>query len=108
MNEEGIDRIKKIREKEESINKSIEEAKLECRKRTESERNNAEKAYRDLENSLQIKYDLAVKEKKVEFEKIMASTVSEEKENASRIKLNIDKKSIMEMLFTVMKEYLSE
>ena len=108
MNADGIDKIKKIRETEESVNRSIEDKKQKCREMTESEKAKAEKEYKDLEDSLQIKYELALKEKKAEFDKLMQEKVREENEKVAGIRLNIDSKSTVDMLLGIMKDYVSE
>ena len=108
MNADGIDKIKKIRETEESVNRSIEEEKQKCREMTESEKAKTEKEYKDLEDSLQIKYELALKEKKAEFDKLMHEKVIEENKKVAGIKLNIDSKSNVDMLLGIMKDYVSD
>jgi vacuolar-type H+-ATPase subunit H len=108
MNADGIDKIRKIRETEESVNRSIEDEKQKCKERTEAEKAKAEKEYKDLEASLQIKYELALKEKKAESDKLMQATVKEEKEKVAGINLNIDSKSAVDMLLGIMKDYVSE
>ncbi len=108
MNSEGIDKIRKIREKEEYVNRMLEEARQKCKDQLDMEREKAARELKEKEDSLQIRHDLAVRERRAQFERSMQASMNEAKEKASLMKLDMDDGKIVETMLKVMDEYVSE
>ncbi|MHB1440404.1 MAG: hypothetical protein ACYCWK_06720 [Cuniculiplasma sp.] len=108
MNSEGIDKIRKIREKEEYVNRMLEEARQKCKDQLDMEREKAARELKEKEDSLQIRHDLAVRERRAQFERSMQAAMNEAKEKASLMKLDMDDGKIVETMLKVMDEYVSE
>jgi vacuolar-type H+-ATPase subunit H len=108
MISDGVEGIKKIREKEDEMSREIDAKKQECEATIKKEKDIAEKNLKELESNLQVKYELAIKEKEVESGRKIEATIESAKEQAEKMISKVKDEDIIGELLKVMDEYVSE
>lgn len=108
MNTEGFEKVKQIREKEEAVSRLLEEAKRKCMESVEEKKAEFESKMARLTHDLQVKSDLALREKEAQFQRDLDDAISQAKEEAEKMKLKMEDKELVDRVFKIMEEYLSE
>ncbi len=108
MTSEGIEKVKQIRDTEEQISKKIEAARKACEESLRKKREEYEASTSRLDQDLQVKYDLALREKETNLQKKLDAAIEEARDRAGKLNLNMTDKEIVDRIFEMMKQYLSE
>lgn len=108
MTSEGIEKVKQIRDTEEQISKQIEDARKACEESLKKKTEEYESSIRRLTEDLQVKHDLALREKEANLQKKLEATLEEARDRAKKMNLNMTDKEIVDRIFEMMKQYMSE
>lgn len=108
MTSEGIEKVKQIRDTEDQISKDIESARKACEESLRKKREEYESSTGRLTQDLQVKSDLALREKEANMQKALDIAIQEARDRAGKLELNLKDKEIVDRIFEMMKQYLSE
>ncbi len=108
MTTEGIEKVKQIRDTEDQLSKQIEEAKRICEETLKKKREEYESTISRLTQDLQVKSDLALREKEVNLQKALDEALSSATKEAETLNLDLKDEKIIDRIFQMMKDYLSE
>jgi vacuolar-type H+-ATPase subunit H len=103
-----IDMLKEIKEKEEAVEKQLEQFRKEQERLLEEKKREAEERVREAEAKAKAAYEEALLKKKDEVQKKREEILEEARRKAMQLKLDLKKNELRSMVLEALNRYLEE